>query len=69
MHLVLQFYAEWFEIYRCLDHGLDMYIFFAHNPQIFLSLFTQNEHSNFCSKNEKILGMVIFAAKINRYLV
>ena len=38
MHLLLQFYADFFETLPVLGHGLKVCIFFVYNPQIILSL-------------------------------
>ena len=39
MHLLLQFYADFFETLQMLGYGLKVCIFFVYNPHIILSLF------------------------------
>ena len=42
MQILLHFYADSFEVYRCLGYGLKICIFFGYNPQIIYDIFSQN---------------------------
>ena len=56
MHLLLQFFSDSFELYRCFGHGLEMCILFGHNPQNIYCYFFYKKNFHFCGQSESILG-------------
>ena len=58
MQLLLQFYAESFETYIGLGHGLTMWVLFGYNTQIIFVIFSQNELSCFSGQSKYILGIL-----------
>ena len=62
MQPLLHMYADYFELYRCLGHGLKMYIFFCLDIilRICFVTFLQVELSHFSD---------IITFKVNRYWV